>query len=75
MGHGHRIVRWGRLDGYWEPNNPMGLGIGCAREWLRTCTGYGNRRDGFMMEMEGENGNQHLMQNSCTLLNDYIEWT
>ena len=37
MGHGHRIVRWGRLDGYWEPNSPVGLGIGCAREWGRTA--------------------------------------
>ena len=37
MVHGHQIVRWGRLDGYWEPNSPVGLGIGCAREWGRTA--------------------------------------
>ena len=36
MVHGHQIVRWGKLDGYWEPNNPVGLGIGCAREQGRT---------------------------------------
>ena len=28
-----------------------------------------------MREIEGENGNGHLMENSCTLLYDYIEWT
>ena len=28
-----------------------------------------------MREIEGENGNEHLMENSCTLLYDYIEWT
>ena len=36
MVHGHRIVRWGRLDGYREPNSLVGLGIGCVREWGRT---------------------------------------
>ena len=28
-----------------------------------------------MREIEGENGKEHLMENSCTLLYDYIEWT
>ena len=28
-----------------------------------------------MRESEGENGNEHLIENSCTLLYDYIEWT
>ena len=28
-----------------------------------------------MREIEGENGNEHLMENSCRLLYDYIEWT
>ena len=28
-----------------------------------------------MREIEGKNVNDHLMENSCTLLYDYIEWT
>ena len=28
-----------------------------------------------MIEIEGENDNEHLIENSCTLLWDYIEWT
>ena len=28
-----------------------------------------------MRKIEGENGNEHLTEKSCTLLYDYIEWT
>ena len=28
-----------------------------------------------MTEIEGENGNEYLMEHFCTLLYDYIEWT
>ena len=78
MVHGHRIVRWGRLNGYWKPNSLVELGR--VRYWVRErvgegCTGQGSQRGGSMREIEGENGNEHLMENSCTLLYDYIEWT
>ena len=33
MVYGHRIVRLGRLDGYWELNSPVE--VGRVRYWVR----------------------------------------